>query len=65
MSKESRVSRTEDVTDALTRVIGAIDIVKNAVPLQLGQGILATTAAILVVVKVCVDSPRLIQESSD
>ena len=42
----------EDVMSFLTRVIGAIDVVKNLVPIQLGQGVLSTTSAFLVVVKV-------------
>jgi hypothetical protein len=42
----------EDVMSSLTRVIGAIEVVKNVVPTQLGQGVLSTTSAILVVVKV-------------
>jgi len=42
----------EDIMSSLTRIIGAIDVVKGVVPIQLGQGILSTTSAILVVVKV-------------
>lgn len=42
----------EDVVSSLTRVIGAIDMVKNVVPIQLGRGVLSTTSAILVLVKV-------------
>ena len=41
----------EDVMSSLTRVIGAIEVVKNVVPIQLGRGVLSTTSAILVVVK--------------
>jgi len=44
--------RGEDLTSTLTRIIAAIDVVKNAVPIQLGQGILSTTSAILLIVKV-------------
>ena len=42
----------EDVMSCLTRVIGAIEVVKNVVPIQLGQGVLSTASAILVVIKV-------------
>jgi len=42
----------EDVVSTLTRVIGAIEVVKNVVPIQLGQSILSTTSAILVIIKV-------------
>ena len=47
----------EDVKSSLTRVIGAIDVARNVVPIQLGQGVLSTTSAILVVVKVSSVAP--------
>jgi hypothetical protein len=50
--KTKRRDRSEDLTVTLTYLIGTIDVTKNAVPIQLGQGILATTSAILVLIKV-------------
>ena len=44
--------RSKDVTPAIIRVITAIDVVKDAVPIQLAQGVLSTTLAILNIVKV-------------
>jgi hypothetical protein len=52
MLSSNRRRRDEDITSALTRTIGAIDVVKGVVPIQIAQGILGTTLAILIVIKV-------------
>ena len=60
-------TRRENVVAILTQTIGAIDIAKGVVPIQLGQGILSGTASILHIVKVGLPSafyPSICQSSS-
>jgi uncharacterized protein YejL (UPF0352 family) len=50
--KEYTDKRREEVMNSLTRVIAAIDAVKDLVPIAIGKSILSAASTILLAVKV-------------
>ena len=53
----------EEVLNSLTRVIGAINIVKDLVPLEIGKTILSAASTILLAVKVnLIHRPKHVSE---
>jgi hypothetical protein len=52
LRKEDVGGHREEVLNSLTRVIGAIDTVKDLVPIAIGKSILSAASTILLVVRV-------------